>query len=266
MRCRLKLLMILSLLPLGVKAQQAADSSVIVELRGGTRFEMVWVAGGDFVMGSNAARGVKVHYDASYPEHLVQVDDFFIGRFEVTQGLWREVMGDNPSKFQGNDSLPVEQITWEEAQQFTVLLSQMTGYRFRLPTEAEWEFAARGGMRSKVLPFAGCTRKTLDDYCWYCVNSDGHTHQVGGREPNELGLYDMNGNVSEWCFDWVGEYSPDPQVNPRGPKRGDSRVLSGGHYNSISSACTVYDRGWYVPSGKCELYGMRLVMEVEKDY
>ena len=215
-------------------------------------------------MGSNAARGVKVHYDASYPEHLVQVDDFFIGRFEVTQGLWREVMGDNPSKFQGNDSLPVEQVLWADAQQFVTLLSQMTGRRFRLPTEAEWEYAARGGVKArKEEPFAGCQRGQLEHHAWFCVNSERTTHHVGLLEPNALGLFDMSGNVAEWCSDWMEPYGSEAQTNPRGPRTGSSRVLRGGHYNSVSAACTVYDRSWYTPAATSEYYGLRVVMEEE---
>ena len=176
-------------------------------------------------------------------------------------------MGENPSKFKG-DNLPVECVSWNEAQQFAMRLSQMTGRRFRLPSEAEWEYAARGGEKGcapkqRNFPYAGCERNQLDNHCWYCVNSDGCTHPVGRLQPNALGLYDMSGNVAEWCQDWVEAYTPDEQTNPRGPKQGENRVLRGGHYNSTSAACTVYDRGWYLPTGKYELYGLRLVMEGE---
>ena len=248
--------------PMGLRAQ---DSVVVVSLPEGQRLEMVWVEGGTFTMGSNEARGVSHNYEASKPEHPVSVDGFYICRFEVTQGVWRAVMGENPSKFQSSgDSLPVEQVLWSDAQQFVTLLSQMTGRRFRLPTEAEWEYAARGGVKArKEEPFAGCPREQLNLYAWYCVNSERLTHKVGSLEPNELGLYDMSGNVAEWCSDWMEPYTDEPQTNPRGPRTGESRVLRGGHYNSVSSACTVYDRSWYTPSATSEYYGLRVVMEGE---
>lgn len=243
----------------------AQDSVLTVSLSDGIAIEMVYVEGGTFTMGNRATpKGIKLTYDASRPEHKVAVRNFFIGRHEVTQAQWQAVMGSNPSNFVG-DSLPVEQVSWDDAQQFCAMLSQITGLRFRLPTEAEWEYAARGGRMSKRHVFAGGNNR--DNYVWYCVNSGGHTHPVGQLQPNELGLYDMCGNVAEWCSDWMAPYSDmlgdgiDVIDNPRGPSSGDSRVLRGGHYNSTSPACTVYDRGWYLPSGRYEFYGLRIVMD-----
>ena len=253
---------------------RAQDSVVNVRLSDSVAFEMVWVDGGTYSMGNNVTpKGVKISYEAARPEHKVSVDGFFVGRYEVTQGQWKAVMGDNPSRFTGNDSLPVESVSWTEAQQFVVMLSQLTGRHFRLPTEAEWEFAARGGVKAErgngktenELPFAGCTRNQLDNYCWYCVNSHGVTHPVGQMQPNELGLYDMSGNVAEWCSDWMAPYGTEEQNNPTGPRQGENRVLRGGHYNSTSPQCTVFDRAWYLPSGKYENYGLRLVMEAGAD-
>lgn len=247
----------------------AQDSVLTVQVTEGVNVEMVWVKGGTFTMGNNETpKGVKLTYEASRPEHKVTVGDYYIGRFEVTQALWTAVMGENPSKFSQGDSLPVESVTWEEAQRFTIALSQMTGHRFRLPTEAEWEYAARGGnRRSEVggrryeVPFAGCERGELDRYCWYCVNSERKTHPVGQLLPNALGLYDMSGNVAEWCQDWMEAYSADAQENPRGPREGENKILRGGHYNSTSPTCTVYDRAWYLPTNTCEYFGLRVVME-----
>lgn len=244
----------------------AQDSVRVVELPEGQRLEMVWVDGGSFTMGSNAARGVSHNYEATRPEHTVTVDGFYIARFEVTQGVWKAVVGENPSKFASHDSLPVEQVSWTDAQQFVVMLSQQTGYRFRLPTEAEWEYAARGGSKSRGgLPFAGCNRGQLERHAWFCVNSERTTHKVGTLTPNGLGLYDMSGNVAEWCSDWMEPYSAEAQVNPRGGRVGSSRVLRGGHYNSVSAACTVYDRSWYIPSATSEYFGLRVVMEMDMD-
>ena len=248
--------------PLGLRAQ---DSVRVVELPEGQRLEMVWVEGGTFTMGSNAARGVSHNYEASRPEHRVTVDGFFMARFEVTQGVWRAVMGENPSRFATGDSLPVEQVSWADALRFVTLLSQATGHRFRLPTEAEWEYAARGGTKAKETPFAGCGRGQLERHAWFCVNSERATHKVGSLLPNELGLHDMSGNVAEWCSDWMEPYGKEAQTNPRGARVGSSRVLRGGHYNSVSSACTVYDRSWYVPTATSEYFGLRVVMEGDEE-
>ena len=244
---------------------RSQDSTFTLRLGDSVAVELVWVEGGTFTMGSNETpKGVRLTYDAARPEHRVTVSGFYMARTEVTQALWKAVMGENPSKWR-NDSLPVECVSWDEAQQFTILLSQMTGRRFRLPSEAEWEFAARGGERrtDASLPYAGTGRAMLDSYCWYCVNSTGCTHPVGQLKPNALGLYDMCGNVAEWCQDWMEPYTAAEQRNPQGPKTGENRVLRGGHYNSVSAACTVFDRGWYLPSGKYEFYGFRLVMDTE---
>ncbi len=245
----------LSFLSFGAVAQ---DSVVTVRVGDVATVEMVYVRGGRFTMGSNEGKGARDRYDYTGPEHTVSVDGFYIGRYEVTQGLWSAVMGENPSRWRGDEALPVESVTWTEAQEFCMLLSQLTGKRFRLPTEAEWEYAARGG---EDYAFAGCDRRGLDDCAWYCVNSEGRTHVVGSRGANAYGLYDMSGNVAEWCQDWVEEYTEAEQTNPRGPREGENRVLRGGHYGSTSAACTVYDRGWYLPTGKYEFYGLRVVME-----
>ena len=249
---------------------QSPDGVLKVKVAEGVEIEMVRVEGGTMLMGAEVTpKDVKLTYEASRPRHEVTVGSYYIARYEVTQGVWRAVTGENPSQFHGNDSLPVENITWYEAQQFTILLSQLTGRRFRLPSEAEWEFAARGGVKSyelkvKSLPFAGCERGQLDAYCWYCVNSERTTHPVGRLKPNALGLYDMSGNVAEWCQDWMDSYSSEAQDNPRGPQKGENKILRGGHYNATSPMCTVYDRSWYIPSGRSEYYGLRVVMEIEE--
>lgn len=241
----------------------AQDSVLRVGVADGVEVEMVWVEGGSFRMGSDAASDVRSHYeyDSYRPAHDVELGGFYMGRFEVTQGLWQAVMGENPSRFAGNDSLPVERVSWVDAQRFVALLSQLTGQRFRLPTEAEWEYAARGGRRSGGRSYAGCGLGTLERHAWYCVNSENRTHPVGRLEPNELGLYDMSGNVAEWCADWWAPYEAGRQSGPRGPQEGESRVVRGGNWGSVSAGCAVFDRGWYVPGGKTEFYGLRLAMD-----
>lgn len=250
---------------LGVCPLRAQDSVAVVDLPDGARLEMVWVEGGSFTMGSNGADDVSHSYESSRPEHRVTLSGYFIATYEVTQAVWKAVMGDNPSKFSGNDSLPVEQVSWADAQRFVTLLSQQTGRRFRLPTEAEWEYAARGGRHSRGHAYAGCARAQLEHYAWFCVNSHGRTYPVGRRQPNELGLYDMSGNVAEWCADWMDAYGPEDQTDPRGPQQGDSRIVRGGHYYSTSPTCAVFDRSWYVPSGKTEFYGLRVVMDPDEE-
>ncbi len=241
----------------------AQDSVEVVHVADGVDVEMVWVEGGSFRMGSNSAvdKDGRYGYEAYRPEHSVTVGGFYMARLEVTQRLWEAVMGENPSYFTGNDSLPVERVSWVDAQRFVALLSQMTGRRFRLPTEAEWEYAARGGVRGSGKTYAGSGRGRLDDYAWYCVDSENRTHPVGRLLPNELGLCDMSGNVAEWCSDWWAPYDGTEQHNPQGPADGESRIVRGGNWGSVSAGVAVFDRGWYVPTGKTEYYGLRLAMD-----
>ena len=223
---------------------------------------MVPVEGGTFHMGLTHAHSTEIAHDPerAMPLHDVTLSDFYIGRYEVTQRLWKAVMGDNPSRFNGNDSLPVDQVSWTQIQIFIARLSQMTGYRFHLPTEAQWEYAARGGRKSYGHLYPGSTENFMD-YGWYCANSGNVTHIVGQRRPNELGLYDMGGNVAEWCSDWAGDYTADHQTNPRGPKQGENRIIRGGSINSPSWTCTVFDRSWYLPDYTYGCYGFRLALD-----
>lgn len=226
----------------------------------GIRFKMIPVKGGTFTMGRTKTGATKHNYDADRPTHKVTVDDFLIGQCEVTQRLWVAVMDTNPSRWQYNDSLPVEQVSWNEAQIFISRLSQLTGYRFRLPSEAEWEYAARGGVYNANNTYPG-TSGDLGSVAWYGSNADNHTHPVGRLKPNELGLYDMAGNVWEWCIDWMADYTAEPQENPRGPKNGENKILRGGSMNSPSWGCTVWDRSWYLPDYGYGFHGFRLVLD-----
>lgn len=235
------------------------DGSIDIPL-GDFAFRMMPVPGGSFIMGCTRPGSVKHTYEESRQTHRVSVDSFYMGQFEVTQLMWKTVMGDNPSRWRFSDSLPVEQVSYNDVQIFIARLSQMTGYRFRLPTEAEWEFAARGGVHSVDNVFPG-TSGDLGSVAWYGMNSDNKTHPVGRLKPNELGLYDMAGNVWEWCSDWYSDYSAEPQDNPRGPKHGENRILRGGCLNSPSWGCAVFDRSWYLPDHGYGFHGFRLVLD-----
>ena len=186
------------------------------------------------------------------------LSDYYIAKYEVTQGLWKAVMGSNPSYFKG-DNLPVENVSWKDCQKFIKKLNKMTGKNFRLPTEAEWEYAARGGNKSRGYKYAGSN--IIGGVAWYSDNSGSTTHPVGTKQANELGLYDMSGNVWEWCQDWHDDYSSLSQTNPTGPSSGSYRVLRGGSWDWGWGCCRVSHRRDYgSPSGKLNNIGFRLAM------
>ena len=220
-------------------------------------FDMVFVAGGTFTMGATAEQGSDAESNEK-PTHSVTVSDFYIGKYEVTQAQWIAVMGSNPSNFQG-DNLPVEKVSWNDIQEFIKKLNAQTGKKFRLPTEAEWEYAARGGNQSKGYKYSGSDN--IDEVAWYEDNSNSKTHPVGQKRPNELGIYDMTGNVCEWCQDWYGSYSSDAQTNPTGPSSGSYRVLRGGSWITIAWNCRVSYRYFSHPVSRYSDFGFRLVME-----
>ena len=226
----------------------------------GLEIKMVEVKAGTFTMGCTRQTGI--FYKEELPTHKVTLNSYYIAQTEVTQLLWKAVMDTNPSYFVG-DSLPVESINWSDAQLFVVRLSQLTGYRFRLPTEAEWEYAARGGALGHDNLYSGAADIALCG--WYCVNSNNHTHKVAELKPNELGLYDMSGNVWEWCSDWLGAYSEEPQTNPLGPRDGLNRVVRGGSISSPSYGCRVSDRSGQLPEYGYAFYGLRLVMDMPEE-
>lgn len=206
----------------------------------GVRFTMVAVKGGTFTMGATYDDAeVDAEVDEE-PAHEVTLSDYYIGQTEVTQALWEAVMGSNPSNHKG-DNLPVENVSWDDCQVFIQKLNQLTGKQFRLPTEAEWEYAARGGRKSQGYKYAG------DDYigsvAWYSGNSGYETHPVATKQANELGIYDMSGNVWEWCSDWFGGYQSSSQSDPQGPSSGSRRVYRGG--------CSIFAWGCRVSFRDC---------------
>ena len=217
---------------------------------------MVYVQGGTFTMGATDEQGSEA-YDREKPAHNVTLSSYYIGKTEVTQELWQAVMGSNPSNFKG-DRKPVECVSWNDCQTFISKLNSLTGKNFRLPTEAEWEFAARGGIKSKGYKYSGSN--TLADVAWYEDNSGETTHDVGTKNPNELGLYDMSGNVEELCNDWYGNYSSSPSNNPTGPSSGTHRVFRGGSWCFEARVCRSSCRYVSTPDYRYFSLGLRLCL------
>lgn len=235
---------------------------------GNVTFKMMPVEGGTFMMGNTREQDVSTVNGLESPEpvHEVTLSSYSIGQTEVTQKLWTAVMGYNPSYFI-NPQGPVEDMSWDECQEFISRLSELTGLHFRLPTEAEWEFAARGGNRSKHYRYSGS--RYLNEVAWNEDNA--HNGQGGGLYgpqtvalllPNELGLYDMSGNIRELCHDWYAPYSAEPQTNPKGPETGDKRVIRGGSFADDGNECSCAGRrhtySWPFDGGN--LVGFRLAM------
>ena len=223
----------------------------------GVSFTMKPVAGGTFTMGATSEQQYPTSYEK--PTHTVTLSDYYIGETEVTQELWAAVMGSNPSWFTGNMQRPVEYVSWDDCQTFIQKLNELTGANFRLPTEAEWEFAARGGRNSRGYQYSGSSN--LGDVAWYRDNSSDTTHPVKTKSPNELGIYDMSGNVWEWCQDWFGNYNSSSQTNPTGPGTGPFRVYRGGGWNISAGSCRSASRhNDYTPGGRYDCLGLRLAL------
>lgn len=215
--------------------------------------EMVFVKGGRFQMGENGVAD---------PVHAVTLSDFEIGKYPVTQKQWTEIMGSNPSKFKGCDGCPVENVSWNDVQEFLKILNaRFPGKNYRLPTEAEWEYAARGGNNSKGYMYAG--GNDLGEVGWYVWNSGFKTHPVGRKKANELGLHDMSGNVWEWCSDWYEEYTLSAQTNPTGPKTGSGRVNRGGSWILIAGTCRISFRNDYSPDDRLLNLGFRVASSLQ---
>ncbi|MBE0637832.1 MAG: formylglycine-generating enzyme family protein [Bacteroidales bacterium] len=264
--------------------EKLQGSNIVFEVRAKKAdsfgIEMVFVKGGTFTMGCTSEQS-DCGSDEK-PTHQVTVSDFYMGKYEVTQKQWREIMGastslSNPSRFSGCDDCPVESVSWNDIQEFIKKLNQKTGKKYRLPTEAEWEYAARGGSAGSPTRYSGSNN--IDEVAWYWENSGDKrlsgswdsdkisknnckTHPVGRKKPNELGLYDMSGNVWEWCSDWYGSdyYKNSPQNNPQGPASGSYRVLHGGSWNISAQYCRVAYRFSYEPDPRLSNNGFRLAL------
>jgi formylglycine-generating enzyme required for sulfatase activity len=249
-----------------VTAEVTNAFSNFTQTAGNTSFEMIAVKGGTFLMGSNDEESDEK------PVHTVTVSDFYIGKFEVTQKLWTEIMGSNPSNFKG-DNLPVEQVSWNDIQTFLQKLnanastgSATGGKTYRLPTEAEWEYAAGGGQNSplskgvggiiNLTKFAGTNdESSLGNYAWYDSNSGSTTHAVGTKSPNALGIYDMSGNVWEWCNDWFKGYPGSSGVSDY---TGSNRVIRCGSWLNCANYCRATYRGNNTPTNRNKGLGFRL--------
>ena len=239
-----------------VSSSPSSTSGTLVPITvNGVTFNMIKVDGGTFTMGATSEQ--KNPYDDEKPTHQVTLSSYYIGETEVTQALWTVVMGNNPSWFKG-DNLPVEQVSWEDCQTFIGKLNGLTGKRFRLPTEAEWEYAARGGNRSNHTQYSGGSN--IDDVAWYGGNSRRKIHPIKKKKPNELGLYDMSGNVYEWCQDWYGSYGSNAQTNPTGPESGSSRVNRGGCWDDDDRNCRSSYRLIISPGVRYSGLGLRLAL------
>lgn len=240
-----------------VYSKDNQDKSVETFTVNGVSFKMIKVEHGTFIMG--ATPEMESPYDDEKPAHKVTISkDYYLGETEVTQALWQAVMGSNPSYFK-EDKNPVELVSWNDCQEFIKKLNEMPGKNFRLPTEAEWEFAARGGNLRKHTQYAGSD--SLVAVAWYADNSGNKIHPVAQKKPNELGLYDMSGNVCEWCNDWFGEnyYSNSSSTDPQGSSSGSYRVLRGGWYSSAWGCCLSSRNGNY-PESRNDSRGFRLAL------
>ena len=266
-----------------ISTQKISSSETTTYTVNGVSFDMVSVAGGTFTMGAtseqdsdeyngkmpahrvkpsatNKGKTSEQGSDADSdetPTHKVTLSDFMIGKTEVTQELWQAVMGSNPSRFKG-DNLPVESVSYEDCEKFIEKLKSLTGQDFRLPTEAEWEYAARGGNKSKGYKYSGSN--DIGSVAWYHSNSSSKTHAVATKSANELGLYDMTGNVWEWCYDYYDDYSSGSQTNPKGPSEGSTRVGRGGCLFNPAGGCRVSNRCDSNPDYRIYGQGLRLAL------
>lgn len=229
----------------------------------GHDISMTFIKGGTFDMGATPEQGLLAAFDEK-PSIEITVDDFFLCDIPVTQALWQAVMGENPSQFKG-DNRPVERVSWNECMSFIGALNALSSFTFRLPTEAEWEYAARGGNKATHTRYAGADDDSKDDYMWHKGNSRNESHDVRGKSPNNLGLFDMSGNIAEWCSDWYfNSYANSTQRrNPTGPASGSNKVFRGGSWFDKAMNCRVSKRFSMNPDYKNKLVGLRLAASIQ---
>jgi formylglycine-generating enzyme required for sulfatase activity len=232
-----------------VSYSYAQDKAKIEKL-----LKFVKVEGGTFLMGDNS---ITYFGQKEAAEHEVEISTFYIQTTELTQELWEVTMGSNPSEDKSRMDNPVSNVSWNDCQEFIKKLNLITGKKYRLPTEAEWEYAARGGKLSKGYKYAGSDN--LDEVAWYSENSNKKIHPVAKKKPNELGLYDMSGNVWEWCQDWYSGYIVEIMTNPRGPDNGETKIIRGGSWNFVPAICRLARRHYGEPSQRGNRGGFRLV-------
>ena len=241
----------LSCITFGAMAAEPENKTFTVD---GIDFKMIRVEGGTFEMGET-----KNHPELDRDDPttcMVTLTDYYIGETEVTQGLWYVVMGSCPAVFQGDEMLPVENVSWNDCQTFISRLNDMLGTQFRLPTEAEWEFAARGGNKSHGYGWSGSD--DAEEVAWHDNTSNEKSHPVATKKPNELGIYDMSGNVWEWCNDRYSDYTSTPKTNPQGARSGSLRVDRGGSWHNRREKTSVTHRGIYSANFKNKFTGLRL--------
>jgi formylglycine-generating enzyme required for sulfatase activity len=242
-----------------VHAQALAEKTI--PLPGGERLELVLIPPGSFERGSPPGE-IGRQADEGPAHRVTMTSAFYLGRHEVTQAQWQAVMGTRPSVFrsvENPDRHPVESVSWEDVQRFLVRLNAQAEGHFRLPTEAEWEYACRAGTRARFPWGEDRDYRELRAHAWFYSGAEGRSHPVGTKQPNPWGLHDMTGNVWEWCQDWYGPYDDRPQIDPKGPTEGTARVIRGGSWFNEPEALRSANRHRHLPNSRLTNLGFRLV-------
>lgn len=234
-----------------------SNQEKLITLPGGVEMEFVWIPPGTFIMGS--PENEKDRYDDETRHRVTLTQGFWMGKYEVTQAQWEAVMNANPSRFESGNR-PVESVSWNDCQDFIAKLNRLNQGTFRLPTEAEWEYAYRAGTTTRFYWGEDRNESDIDRYAWYNGNSGDRTHEVGQKRSNPWGLYDMSGNVWEWCADWYGDYPSGPQVDPKGQQSGRARVQRGGSWLSYALYCRSASRNRSYPGYGANYIGLRILL------